>query len=447
VLLSSHTTLGELIVVSICLIGVAVVVDGCADPSHPEDVVMWIASEGDRAEALEALTERFNAAQESIIVRPRRWDAAVVSPPSGEKIRSALMSVDDPALVPALVEVPEEGLVAMVDGELARVVSGGFAERLGVRFDDFEPWLMPSSRVRSKGVVGLPLFHDVPVLLFPQGSPLAAQVRRDGLVAFASAPAHADSSGQESEGHEEQGGNEASIVGETIEADEVSAPPAPVLPLAAAADYRVVIALLRATKALAVHGDEGGFVLDAERFAAAERLYEKIFPRGMLERGGRGEAEAIEMLLRGEASAALVWSSRLGTIRRRDLEAVRAPIRTRGTFLVVNAHAQWRDRQDAFRVAQWLTEPMQSADLASRFWTAPTRASATKSARYRHASGVRSFRDAVTEPDHPLLLPDNTAFIDVFATRVEPALTKANLEDGLFRALQLTLNEADNMDR
>lgn len=389
---------------------IIVVLCGCATTSSPDVVVLWTWSGGDRDEALRAYVERFNGAQSSIVVRAKAWSEEVVDSRSVSKAVAALERTEGADEVPSLIEVPEEVLVALVEAELARDLSGHHATRLGVRFDDIHPWLLSESRIRSKGIVGLPLFHDVPLLLFAKGSPHAEKARRQGFEAFR--------------------GLEDEAVSEERR-------------LAAAADYRIFLALLHKTKALDVpHGTKGA-TLDLSRTKAVLELMDAIFADKMFDPGSVGESMALKQFLSGEARSALVWSNRLEAVNGEDIEVVRAPMRTRGTFLVVYANADWRLRQAAFRVAQWLSEPLQTSELASRFWTVPIRESAAKSARYRNSPGSPQLRRSVTEDYQPLLLPENAAFIEALQSQVEPALIKGTLNDSQLRRLQRTLAIAD----
>lgn len=389
---------------------ILVLLCGCSTTPPPEVVVLWTWSQDDRAEALQAYVDRFNGAQSSIVVRAEAWDDAIVEGRSASKAIDALSRTEGVDEVPSLIEVPEEVLVALIEADLARDLSGHHAERLGVIFDDVHRWLIPGSRIKSTGVAGFPLFHEVPLLVFPEGSPQVGIFQKQGFEAFRR-------------------------LDEETEREKRT--------LAAAADFRIFLALLRETKALDVPVGTGEATLELSRARAAGDLIKAIFSEGMLEPGRLGESRALEMFLTGEAESAVLWSNRLGEVTREDIEVVRAPMRTRGTYLVVYANAEWRLRQDAFRVAQWLSEPLQTSELASRFWTAPIRKSAVQSARYRSSPGPAKLRGAVSADDRPLLLPARAAFIEALQSRVEPALVKGTLTVSHFRRLQRTLGTAD----
>ncbi len=151
-------------------------------------------------------------------------------------------------------------------------------------------------------------------------------------------------------------------------------------------------------------------------------------------------------LFRREALAVWVWSSTLADQlgESGEIELARAPARTRGTWLVVFSGAGWRERQAAFRLARWVTEPEQSAALAARFWTVPLRRSAVKSARYEKADGPGIWRNAVTAVgSDPIRIPAKTSFIELMIEELEPALVKGIIGDVLADRLQQELPSTD----
>lgn len=317
---------------------------GCTPAQTPLTVIIWTWSDGPRRDALLELIERFDRNQVDLEVKVAPWSRGARS---SRQILELLEPTKGSSEAPALIEVPEEALPALVEGELTRDVGGRFAEQLGVNFDDFLPELLPARRVASEGVIALPLFQDVPLIAWKRGAVSKAQWRQRGFETLLESEV-------EPEGEEGR---------------------SPVRPLAAAADYRLFLALL-ASDGDRLIDDQGAPSLDR---AAALRAYQralKLLGGRAFPAGADGERQAREALVRGEARAAWLWSSELNQLGGEGYDVVRAPARTRGTWLVVHAGASWRERQAAFRLSRWLTEPLQVSELAARFWMSPIRRSA-----------------------------------------------------------------------
>lgn len=392
-------------------VALALTAGACGEDPGPVEVVLWTWSTGARNDETMRLVTRFNDAATGVTVKAVPWPVTASEAPTGLPFVEALLQNRRGPDEPALLELPEEALVSAVEGEFARDMSGSLAEQLGLRFDDFEPWLATASRVRSEGVAGLPFHQEVPLIVGPSGSGVAERVRSGGVQALTGA--------------------------------------AGATPLAAAADYRLLLWAIAETGALRVPEGEGEPTLDAACTREAFALLRSLLGAGAAERGAGGERRALAALEAGQASAALIWSGTLAgpDVAGRELEVVRAPLRTRGTFLVVHAGAPWRPRQAALRVARWMTEPISAAALASRLWLAPIRASAARGAAYADAAGPRAWRREVAAPDRPLLLPARGAFVDALATDAERALRTMSLEDSLLERLQSTLRRVEHEAR
>jgi hypothetical protein len=380
-----------------------IAIGACGHEEGPVEVVLWTWSTGERLAETTRLVSRFNDGQAGITVRAVPWPVEAVEAPTGLPFVEALAAKRRPSDVPSLIEAPEEALVAIVEADLSRDMSGSFADQLGLRFDDFQPWLMPQARIRGEGIAGVPLYHDVPLVVTKEGSGLAERVRASGLDGLVGTGA--------------------------------------ATPLAAPADYRIFLWALDRTGGLAVPEGEVDATLDLAKAREAVDLLRTLLGSGAADRGGRGERRALEEVAGGGASAALVWSSSLGTTALPGLAVSRAPLRTRGTFLVVHARAQWRQRQAALRVARWMTEPLQASALANRLWLAPIRASVARGAAYGAAEGPPAWRREVAAPDRPTRLPARGAFVDALVSDLEPALRTLNFGGGLLERLQSTLRE------
>jgi hypothetical protein len=138
--------------------------------------------------------------------------------------------------------------------------------------------------------------------------------------------------------------------------------------------------------------------------------------------GEAGEAQAKQAFDDGQAEALLIWSSQLRSLDPDDTLVIRGPWPARGTFLVVNQNAPWRERQAAFRLARWLTEPIQTAQLADQLWTIPVRHSAAQGAIYGGARGSTAWRRAAVGEGHRAPLPAREALWDALVTQTVPAL-------------------------
>lgn len=386
--------------------------EGCRTPRGPLNITVWTWSQGPRRQALAELAERFDRHQPDAVVSVSEWpiDPADREEAASADFRRILEGVADAGEAPALIEVPDQALPALIQAGLARDVGGRFAERLGVRFDDFLPGLLPGDHVASQGVAGLPLYREAPLIAWRRGAVDAADWRERGWEALGA--------GERDEGER---------------------------PLAAAADWRVFLAFLRA-EGVELTGTEGEAGPELDR-AAAERAWRRcleVLGGRAFPSGPAGERAARAALERGEARAAWIWSSALTELPAERYEVVRAPARTRGTWLVVHSGAGWRERQAAFRLARWITEPYGAATLAARFWTVPVRRSAAASARYRSAPGPRGRREVVAAPERGILLiPASSDFVDVANGELEEAMRLEGSGEALIHRLQRSLGPAD----
>lgn len=397
--------------VVLLLVGMVAMITGCSRSDSPIAVSFWVWSDGERGRAVEALVDRFNAHQDRVVVTTSTWPERSER---GAELLATLEASEEGATTPALVEVPDAALPALIEAEKARDVSGRFAKRLGVVYDDFFPWLLPAERFRSEGVQALPLFREAPLIATAEGSPVAAALAAGGLPALLEATSMA----------------------------EASPPQPPPRPLSAPADARLMLALLRQTEALEVD-DDGETTLDQDRAAEAFRLWRALLPEGPRPATPAGEAAAVTDLVQGRARAAWLWSPSLSSLPTEGYSVTRAPVRSRGTWLVVYGGAGWRERQGAFRLERWMTEPMQATALAERFWTIPVRRSAAMSARYRSASGPRAWRRAVTDPEDPLVLPPRVEVTDTLLGGLETAFVNESRLDGWIERLQRALTASD----
>ena len=369
-----------LLTLGVCILG------GCGSEEPPVTVTVWTWSEGARLEALDRLFEQFDRPQPSLVVRTEPWPSRGDERITAKTLRAALESTTAPSRVPALLEVPDFALPALIEHEVAQDVGDVFASRLGVRFDDFPPWLRSTTLMSSEGDVALPLYQEAPLLIWKSGTGLTDAWRARGFDAL-------------------------------VETAEQMVPPG-VRPLAAAADHRVFLAVL-GTRGPDGHGAglEPRGATEAYRYCIA-LLGGQAFPRG-----SPGELRAFDAVQRGEALAAWAWSGNLSRVPAAGFEVTRAPGRTRGTWLVVNSGAGWRERQVAFQLARWVTEPIQSADLAARLWTVPIRRSAAESARYRRAEGPRPWREAVAaDGGAPVTLPASDRVMELMTGEIEDML-------------------------
>ena len=395
----------RLIVISLTLAAMAMFGASCYRSKPTIDVLLWTWSQGQRLEALRELADRFDRVQESVDVRLEPWPARAEGAGQVSGLRDLLEGRSEAGNVPTLLEIPDIALASFVEKGLARDLSGRSAENLGVRFEDFHAWDMPGKLMQSEGVAALPLYREAPLVVW----------KRDAEVNQA----------WDSEGYE-------GLVKIAVLRGEKG-----LRPLAAAADHRLVLSLLRSS---------GSNKLRSDQVEKRLRFCLDLLGGRALTSDAEGERQAFEDMFRGEALATWVWS---GTLADRldvseELEVARAPARTRGTWLVVNSGAGWRERQAAFRLARWVTEPQQTAFLAARFWTVPSRRSAVASVQYRDSAGPRSWRDAVAaNGGEPRGVPAEARFMELMVDELEPALVHGNIGDLLVGRLQQELPPTD----
>lgn len=393
------------------LIGLALTL-GCENSDEVVTFTFWSWSEGAREGHLEELETRFNAAQERVKVSRSQWPGELRAMKTTTALANALLSMEIDEEAPALLEVPEESLPALVEAELVRDIGGRFAKRLGVRFDDFQPWLLSTARVRAEGILALPLFHEAPLFVVKRGVSAGDVLRERGLLGLLAL-------------NEDQ--TETSSRSFHVPRD-----------------HRILLALFKANAAIEYNESEERYVLHREKVRQSLEQYSQLVGEGAAASEPLPIQELAGMLSSEERQAGLVWSSAIAETSDDAVAVLRAPMRTKGTSLVVFKRAPWRERQAAFRFARWVTEPLQGAEIARRFWVVPPRRSAAESARYRGAPGSRDWRREVAEGSDILCLPPSGRFLDEVTRMTETTRASYELSESDFERLQRSLTATDD---
>jgi len=372
---------------------------------------LWTWSRGEPGQLLDDLVESWNGAQDDSRARVRRWPELRGGREPGREMAAALAGLGRRgAREVALLEVPDTALPALLAAGRAHDLSGRFSEPWGVRWDDFQGWLVPAALYASDGIVAVPLFVESPLLAL--GPTVRARTAADALAELAAGAAEAED----------------------------------LLPLAAAADHRLFLCLAElAGPALARGTDAAPGGLDRQAAAAAlERL--AALTRGRPFRAGsEGEAAAIAAFGRGRSRAAWLWSSRAALLDRSGARLLRAPARPRGTYLVVHAQAHWRARQAAFRLALWLSEPLQTVEIAARLGTVPVRRSAAAGPLQTALARRSPWRAEAARASRPLTLPAD-GLVESLVEVLEPALEQGEAGPAVLSRLKQRPLAADGQD-
>ena len=143
----------------------------CYEPPPPRPIELWTWSTGPAHDTTAELVDAFNRAQARERVEVGAWPVEDRSAPTGAALVAALESASEERRAPALAEVPDVALPALVSADLAWDLDGRDAKRLGVLWQDYRPFLSTRKALgASDGIAAVPYLLEASLLALRAGS-------------------------------------------------------------------------------------------------------------------------------------------------------------------------------------------------------------------------------------------------------------------------------------